>query len=132
MTRRLPALAAALALLAGCGSTDSTGEFSGDEKDVAQVVEDLQQAANDDDARTVCRSLLSSEAIQRIPGGDCTKAIDQAFEDADNFELTVDDVRVSGTRATAKVKAGRDEDQVETVELVKQGDVWKITRLAGS
>ena len=67
-----------------------------------------------------------------LPGGDCRAAIAKAFDDADNFELKVDDVRISGTRATARVKAGHDEDQVETITLVREGNVWKISQLAGA
>jgi hypothetical protein len=133
MCRHLLLLIFVPALFAGCGAaTNSADDFSGEEEKVAQVVEDLQDAAQDDAPRRVCQSLLASEVIQKIPGGDCQKAVAKAFDDADNFDLTVDDVRISGTRATARVKAGRDEDQVETITLVREGTVWKISQLAGS
>jgi hypothetical protein len=133
MRRHLLLLICVPALVAGCGgAADSSEDFSGEEQKVAQVIEDLQEAAADDAARRACQSLLASEVVQKAPGGDCTKAVEQAFEDADNYDLTVDDVRISGTRATARVKAGRDEDQVETITLVREGNVWKIAQLAGS
>jgi len=120
------------AALAGCGGTSATGDFKGEEKEVAQVIEDLQEYAAKDDANEICESVLDTEVVQRIPGGDCEKTIKQAIDEADNYDLTVDSVRISGTSARARVKAGRDEDQVETIELRKEGDVWKITSLAGA
>ena len=128
----VPALITAAALAAGCGSASSTADFEGEAKDVAQVIEDLQEYAQQDDANEICQNVLDSEVVQRIPGGDCVRTISQAIDDADNYDLTVDSVRVSGTTARARVKAGRDEDQVETIELRKTGDVWKITRLAAA
>jgi hypothetical protein len=122
----------ALLALAGCGqAADSAGDFKGEEKKVAQVIEDLQEYAQQDDAGEICETILDPDAVQGIPGGDCEKAMKQAIDEADNYDLTVDSVRVSGTTARARVKAGRDEDQVETIELRKRSDLWKITRLAG-
>ena len=132
MRIRLPIALLVAASLAGCGSSSSSTEFEGEEKDVAQVIEDLSDYAQRDEANEICQNVLDTEVVQRIPGGDCVKTIEQAIEEADNYDLTVDSVRVSGTTARARVKAGRDEDQVETIELRKNGDVWKITRLAAA
>ena len=130
MRTRLPIALLAAAFLAGCGGTSSTGDFKGDEKDVAQVIEDLQDYAQRDDADKICKEVLDTEVVQRIAGGDCPKTIGQAIDEADNYDLTVDSIRVTGTTARARVKAGRDEKQVETIELVREGTLWKISQLA--
>ena len=132
MRTRLPIALLVAASIAGCGGSSSSGQFEGEEKEVAQVIEDLQDYAQRNEANEICQNVLDTEVVQRISGGDCVKTIEQAIDEADNYDLTVDSVRVSGTTARARVKAGRDEDQVETIELRKNGDVWKITRLAAA
>jgi outer membrane murein-binding lipoprotein Lpp len=130
---RLLAIAAALTALAlaGCGQSGSSAEdFEGEEQRVAEVVEDLQELSVDDDARSICRTLLAPQ-LQRAARPDCTRAVDEALKDADSYELDVTDVRITGTNARARVEAGRDGDQVETIELVRVGRDWKISRLAG-
>jgi phosphopantetheine adenylyltransferase len=124
-----------LLVLAGCGGTgDSAADFDGAEQDVAQAIEDLEEAGQEDEPRRICQALLSRELVQRIEdaGGDCTQAIDEALDQTDTFALTVEDVRVSGTRARARVETGLDEEKVETIELVREGDAWKIAGLPGA
>jgi hypothetical protein len=120
------------ASMAGCGGASSTSDLKGDSKDVAEVIEDLQDYAQRNEADQICKNVLDAEVVKEIAGGDCIKTIEQAIDEADNYDLTVDSVRVTGTTARARVKAGRDEDQVETIELRKNGDAWKITRLAAA
>jgi len=116
---------------AGCGQSASSAEdFDGEEQRVAEVVEDLQELSVDDDARSICRTLLAPD-LQRNAKPDCTRAVDEALKDADSYELDVTDVRITGTTARARVEAGRDGNQVETIDLVKVGRDWRISRLAG-
>ena len=136
MSRRLaPAAVAAAALLfASCGSeTSSTDEFKGADKQVAQVVEDLSTAGREKDAKRICDQLLAPDVVRRLrgTGRDCTSAIDGALDDADNFELRVKDVRVTGSRARARVESGGDKDEVETLQLVRVGNGWRIANLGG-
>jgi len=120
----------ALAAAAGCGqAADSAGDFSGEEKKVAQVIEDLQDAATKDEPRRICNALLAPQAKARVK--DCLGAMRQALDDADNYDLTVKDVTIDGATARARVAAGRDEDQMETIELVRVGSDWRISALAG-
>ena len=130
----MPAVLAA-AVLAGCGAAqqDSSGNFRGDERLVAQAVEDLQQHAQRGDAKRLCEEVLARELVQRFEqagGGRCTEAVEEAVKDADTFELTVESVEVSGTRATARVQAESGErDQTDTISLVKEGARWKVSAL---
>ncbi len=126
--KRPALLLALLALLAaGCGeAATSAGDFKGEERRVAEVVEDLQKASVDDDTREICRRLLAPDVVK----GDCEKTVDAALKDADTYELDVKDVRITGTNARARVEAGREGDQVETIELVRVGRDWRIARPA--
>jgi hypothetical protein len=127
--RRLLPLALLAAVAAGCGTTSgSSGDFQGAEREVADVIEDLETAATEDEPRRVCTQLLA-RALTRQLGADCSRTIERAFDRADTFALSAEDVTVSGTRARARVSIGRDEDQQETVELVRESGGWRIATL---
>jgi hypothetical protein len=123
------------AAAAGCGAqSDSATDFDGAEQDVARTVEDLEEAGQEDEPRRICDALLAKELVERIKasGTDCVKAVDKALDQADSFTLTVEDVKVKGAEATARVETGVDEEKVETLQLVKEGDAWKISGLPGA
>jgi hypothetical protein len=120
----------AAAAVAGCGgSASSADDFDGEQKAVAEVVEDLEDASTKDEPQKICRDLLAQSLVRAASGG-CERAVDQALKDADVYDLEVQSVRIDGTTARAVVESGRDGDQRETIELVREGRAWKISRLA--
>lgn len=125
----IAAVAAALAL-AGCGSAESSsaGSFEGQEKEVAQVVEDLQRAAQSRDGGKVCSDILARELVDELSAGDqdCIDEVEKAIGDADDYELRVTDVTVAGERATAVVQQG---SRKATFELVRQDGRWRIAEM---
>jgi hypothetical protein len=133
--RPLSAIAVLLAalMLTACGSagTDSSGDFSGDEREVASAVEDLQSAAADDDSSEICRTLLAKSLLDRLGSADaCRKAVQAALDAADTTSLDVESVNVTGTTATARVKSGSgDSATTRTVQLIREGSNWKISTL---
>jgi hypothetical protein len=134
--RSLAALCLLALLLAGCGAAprDSAKDFKGDERNVADVVERLEKAARDDDPGIVCKTLLSSKllAALRTQGTNCTTAVREAFKDADSLDLTVEDVTIRGTTATAQVKyRSLSKDKTTTLTLEREGSAWKISSLGG-
>jgi hypothetical protein len=121
------------ALAAGCGgSASSAGDFEGEEKRVADVVEKLQSAGETGDAAEICNEVISSDLREQIQeaGSNCEQELDKAIKDADDFELEVEDVTISGDSATAKVR-GRDrgEERVRDFEFVREGRDWRATSL---
>jgi hypothetical protein len=139
--RVLAALAvlAAAPALAGCTTTgsgnDSSGDFKGEARLVANVVEDLQSAGSKGREGDICTNLLARSLAVRIGAraNSCAKAVNAALEDTDVFDLKVESVQLRGTRATARVKADRgDSDEFVTVGLVKMGPPtqgWRISDL---
>lgn len=136
----LALLAVAAVALAGCTSQgsggDSTDKFQGEERLVANTVEDLQSAATkaDGDQDKICRDLLARELAREIAshGRTCQAAVDEALKDADTFDLEVQPggVKITGSTATARVKAEHGErDEIVTLGLTKQGTGWRVSDL---
>jgi hypothetical protein len=130
--RPAAALCLVVLALAGCGAAprDSAKDFTGDKRAVATVVERLESAARDDRPDVVCKQLLSSKLLDvlRKQGTDCVTGVKEAFRDADTIDLTVDDVVIRGTHATAKVSYRRgSDDRTATLALDREGPAWKIS-----
>jgi len=134
MARALLAFLFVLAALAsGCaGSSSSAGDFTGEEKKVAELVEKLQTAGETGDAGTICDEVVAKELRDQIQeaGSTCEQELEKAIKDADDFELDVEDVTIQGNSATAKVK-GQDqgEERVRDFEFVREGEDWRATSL---
>jgi hypothetical protein len=136
MLRRaaLPAIALA-AVLAGCSTTasnrDSSGDFKGDQRAVAKTVEDFESAARKGDQDDVCSNFLAKTLVDAYAqrGGTCQSAVDSALKNTDAFGLTVQSVRIAGSQASVRVKVDRgSKDVVQGLTLVKQGNGWRISR----
>jgi hypothetical protein len=138
-TTRLAALLCVSALtLAACGQTskDSSSDFKGDQKAVAQTVEDLQSASKKRDESKICTDLLAPALLTKIKTASrttCEDVMKDALRDVDSTELQVKKVAISGTTATATVQsdAGKD-DRTDTLTLVKVGNTWKISELGSA
>lgn len=131
MRRTALALILAAATTAGCTSSgDADPTFDGEQEAVANVVDDLTDAAADEDGRRVCRQLFAASLRDKLGNG-CAAAIEQAFQDADVTEMTVESVRVSGDTARAQVDSGRDDEKRErkTLQFVREGRDWRISSL---
>jgi hypothetical protein len=134
MRRSLLALPLALAALtAGCGASGSTSaDFEGQEKAVADQVEKIQSAGEARDAKQLCDDVLATSLRDAIAaaGSSCEVELDKAIRDADDFNLDVEDVTVTGDSAVAKVKTGSGDDaQTRDFEFEKEGDAWRATSL---
>jgi hypothetical protein len=120
--------------LASCGATakDSSKDFKGPESGVAAAVETLETAARDNDAGETCTKLFSAGLLATIKahGRNCQSAVKDAFKDADALDLTVDDVSITGTKATVKVTSGTgSKKKTDTLALERVGVVWRISSL---
>jgi hypothetical protein len=136
MLRTLLPLGAIVAVaVAGCTtqstSDDSSGKFRGDQRLVANTIEDFESAASKGDQDQICRDLLAKSLVATYAtrGGTCEHAVDGALKDTDSFGLTVESVRITAAQATARVKADRGKnDVIRTMNLVKEGPGWRISR----
>ena len=140
MLRSLAPLAlVAAVVLAGCSAqstskNDSTDKFKGEQRLVANTVEDFETAASKGDQDKICRDLLAQtlRATYAQRGGTCEKAVDDTLKDTDSFDLTVQRVSITGTQAAVVVKADRGKKDIDqSMTLVKQGRGWRISAFKG-
>ena len=136
MRRALPVIALLVCLpLAGCTqagtkNSDSTKDFTGEQKAVASTVEDLQTAAKDRKGTTICADLVTAELRDKISGSDCPKVVKDAVRDTDEVDLQVKTVKVTGDTAVASVKEKTGGgDRIRRIELQKVAGRWRISAL---
>jgi hypothetical protein len=122
--------------LAGCGSqgqTSSVDNFTNpDERAVAQKVEDLEDAGKRDKPDDICSDILAQTLVSQLDaaGTDCPTEMKKAIEDANDFDLEVKKVTISGSNATADVKRG-DDGPTEKMEFAREKGQWRATSLSG-
>jgi Putative lumazine-binding len=126
-----------VAALAGCGQAPtSANDFKGADKAVAQTIEDLQSNAQIRKPSAICRDVLSTALADKLKstGSDCAGEIEKLTGDADDFELEVTAITVSGSTATAKVKARRGDKKnaSTTFSLVREDGDWRLSDLGAS
>src|SRR6478609_6212607 len=107
---RRTALAAALLalMLSACGAAPASQESkftNGDQQAVAKLVDELKSA-----------------------GGDCVAEMKRAITDASDYDLQVDDVKVSGSTATARVRQGKTK-KIATFAFIKEKGGWRASAL---
>ena len=134
MKRIAPALLVVLTL-AGCTQSEptSTDNFTGAEAQVAQKVEDLETAGKRSNPEDICSDILAKELVDQLKAGgtDCATEMQKAIEDADDFDLEVLDVTITGTTATARVRRG-DDGPTETMEFTRENNQWRATALSSA
>ena len=130
-------LAALLAVgLAACSGQrpSSTEDFNGEQRNVAEALEDLEDASADEEFQRMCTALLSQRLATQIGKGDikrCPAEADDAIDDAKSAALDVKKVTIAGTAATVEVEQRDDGDEERvTVGLVKQGGGWRVDDLS--
>ena len=118
----------AAAALGGCSQANpdaSAGSFEGDERDVAQVVDDLKGSR---DPEEICSRILTDDLARSLESGgrDCVDEVQATIRDVADTDLDVRDVTISGSTARAEVRQG---DAAATFELERSGESWRISSL---
>ena len=129
------AVASVLALT-GCGAQtqqSSVDTFQGAEREVAQKVEDLQEAGKSREPENICADILAASLVDELEaaGADCPEEMRKAIDDADDFDLEVLEVDIKGTSATARVRRGED-GPTEMMQFTQERGEWRATALSSS
>jgi hypothetical protein len=133
MRRALLALALIALPLAGCaGAPTSKSKFKGDAGKVAAVVDDLAAAGRTGNAKKICSDILARQLVAELKsvGGDCESEMKAAIQDASDYDLKVDSVKVTGGSATARVRQGT-KGRVATFSFIKEKGNWRASALGG-
>lgn len=131
---RLLAACAALAL-SGCGGGDEADaknnaeRFEGDERQVAEVVDRLGEAAREGDTATICEDLVTAELQTRIREASGTSCAQELEENIVSGETTfeVESIEVKSDDATAVVVD--QEGRKSRLFMVRDQGDWRITRI---
>ena len=118
----------------GCANKVSTSGFSGEEREVAQTISNLQADVTAADQQKICRNDFAAPVVARLnaaPGG-CRQAVKRQVAEVDSLNMTVQSVQLGGTSAqptaSARVKSVyQGKTRPSTVSLVKEGGKWKIS-----
>jgi hypothetical protein len=132
--KRLAIVLGVLAL-AGCGQQpdeSSADKFQGEDRAVAQKVDELQDAGDGRDPEKICSEILAPSLVSQLEaaGVDCVDEMEKAIDDAEDYDLDVVSVSVTGSTATAEVRRGED-GPTETMEFAKENGQWRATSLSG-
>ena len=120
-------------LLAGCGGDEGPNEkrFDGDSKDVAAVVDQLQEYARLSDGPKICSELLTPQLedyISKSFDTSCEERVNDQLGDADTT-IIVRRVKVEGPLASATVSENN--GAVTGMAFVKRDGEWRISRIRG-
>jgi len=123
--------------LAGCGQAagGSSERFQGSERAVADVVEDLQRAGEREEPAVICDEILTQDLVRALDeaGTTCREEMTKAIKDADDFDLRVRDVTVTGQTARATVERRQGAGEETTVfEFRLVNGQWRASSLAPS
>jgi hypothetical protein len=127
------ALAVVAVALAGCTQAGtSSSKFSGQQADVAKVVSDLQTAGQRKDAQKICTEIMAQSLVRQLSdaGTTCQAEMKKAVDDADDYDLSVQRVTVTGSQATAVVRRGSN-GPTETFRFVRESGGWRATSFGG-
>jgi hypothetical protein len=124
---------ACTALLSGCGGggggkKDNASRFSGEQANVARVVDELQSAARDGAGARICSQLFTQNlaiSIQRASRRPCGQEVAANLGPKTSFDVV--GIQLRGTTAVAQV---RDEkDRRSSLVFLRQAGQWRIARI---
>jgi hypothetical protein len=121
------------AAVAGCGGDDGANEkrFDGDSKDVAAVVDRLQEYARGSDGPKICSELMTQQLARFIASSfdtTCERRVNEQLG-GDATTITVRRLRVEGPLASATVV--EENDELTGMAFVKRDGEWRISRIRG-
>jgi len=125
-----PLLALAMSACGAAPASQDSKFKNGDQQDIAKLVDDLASAGKRGDASKICTDILAKQLVTELKsaGGDCEEEMNRAIHDANDYDLQVENVKVTGTTATASVRQGTSK-QVATFAFVKEKGGWRASAL---
>jgi hypothetical protein len=121
-----PVIVATALALTACGTSDRD--------QVRDKVDQFVTAAAHKDYRTICRAVLAPTLLGKLAeaGITCEQAMQVALGGVQQPTLSIGKITVSGSSASVIVLSGAQGQQasLETIQLVRTGEGWRISALA--
>jgi hypothetical protein len=126
-----------VALMGACGGDDddvnnNADDYSGQEGEVAQVVDDFADAGRDGDGDKVCSEIFAeqlAENVEKEAGQSCASEVSENLPE-DDYELEVDTLEVDGNTATVGVTD--QDDNKSVLHFQKADSAWQIVSVTNS
>ena len=115
----------------GAAPADQESKFkNGDQQAIAKLVDELASAGRAGNAEKICTEILARQLVDELKtaGGNCETELKRAIDDANDYDLQVADVKVTGTTATATVRQGESK-KTATFSFVKEKAGWRASAL---
>ncbi|MEA2126294.1 MAG: hypothetical protein QOI80_3076 [Solirubrobacteraceae bacterium] len=130
--RRIVTLAAAAAVLAGCGG----GDAPSDEARVRDTLRTFATAVEKRDYQKLCDEVFAPKLLQGLQsiGLPCEIAMRTSLGEVKDPKLTVGSVTVSGKTASAQIKtsAAGQPPSTDTIKLEKVASGWRVSALGAA
>jgi hypothetical protein len=133
MRRGVLATATVALAVVGCGGGDdgdkpgkNAKRYFGDQRDVAQVVDNLVAASRAGDTKKICSEIFTARLAKSIgaqAGGSCEAQVKNQLAQP-NEDITIQQLALSGTRALATVK--EQTQKTSRLVFVRVGDSWRL------
>jgi hypothetical protein len=122
---------AIVVVLAATGSFDrgNAARFSGERRQVAQVVDDVESGLSDNDGARVCHELFSERwaaLVSQGAGKSCVAFVDDVESGRRQARLEVSSLAIAGDTATARIDEGSTH---ETWRFVRVGRRWRVDEI---
>ena len=103
---------------------------------MGETLRAYQRATATGDYRTLCSRVLSGKLVARLAkiGLPCEVALERGLRGVVAPRLTIRRIRIRGDVALALVRtsAAGQRPSEDTIELVREGDQWRVSTLAGA
>ena len=127
---------AVVAMLApvGCsiGGDEEPKPVTGQAKEIAATVDQLERAVAKRDYATICNELFTTTALERAGGSECVSQMRSAGEDVLRPTIQIEQIAVKNDRAVVKVATSAEgQARVEdSLEFRRASDGWRIEALS--
>ncbi len=120
-------------LAIGCGGGDDgngeAGDYSGEEAEVAAVIDRLAEAGRAGDGQRVCDEVFAlplARNIERESGQSCADEVEENVPEGE-YELTIDRLELEDD--AARVTVTDQADNQSAMHLVRTDDEWRVLRV---
>jgi hypothetical protein len=115
--------------ISGVLDSENADDFSGREREIAVVIDEFEDAADDERYSEICNSILTAEfreAVASVSGGSCENAFRDELDGKRQAEIDAETITVTGDTAVANVD---EEGTDERITFTRDDGRWRISSI---